>query len=329
MEDDVKRICAALLALAGACLLVSAPAAAQTWPNRPVRIVNTFAPGGAADFLARTVAENLTTAFKQQFFVETHAGAAGAIGVNLVAATPPDGYNFVITNITMLVLSPISNPKLGYDPYKDLTNIAYLGGSPIVLSVNAKGDIKTFADFIAAAKKSPKPMTFSSSGVGSAGHLFGELLAQKLDLKFEHVPYKGAALGLMDLVGGHIMFSAQTVTSTAPQMRGGTLRGLAVTSKERIKDFPDLATFTELGYPEFTSSIWFSLSAPAGLPKDIADKVNREVAKTMTSPAVNEKMLQQGMITEAMTQAELKTLIGSEHTRWKPVLEKAGLIQKK
>jgi tripartite-type tricarboxylate transporter receptor subunit TctC len=165
--------------------------------------------------------------------------------------------------------------------------------------------------------------------VGSAGHLFGELLAQKLDLKFEHVPYKGASQGLMDLVGGHIMFSAQTVTSTAGQMRGGTLRGLAVTSKERIKDFPDLATFTELGYPEFQSSIWFTLSAPAGLPQDIADKVNREVSKSMTSAAVNQKMLEQGMITEAMTQAELKVLIDSEHVRWKPVLDKAGLIQKK
>ena len=329
MEDDLKRICAVLLALAGAHFLSTAPASAQAWPNRPVRIVNTFAPGGAADFLARTAAENLTTAFGQQFFVETHAGAAGAIGVNLVVATPPDGYNFVLTNITMLVLAPIGNPKLGYDPHKDLTNLAYLGGSPIVLSVNAKGDIKTFADFIAYAKKSPKPMTYSSSGVGSAGHLFGELLAQKLNLKFEHVPYKGASQGLMDLVGGHIMFSAQTVTSTAGQMRGGTLRGLAVTSKERIKDFSDLATFNELGYPEFQSSIWFTLSAPAGLPKDIADKVNREVSKSMTSAAVNQKMIEQGMITEAMTQAELKALIDSEHTRWKPVLEKAGLIQKK
>ncbi len=324
----MKRLCAAFVAMAAASLAAPAPASAQAWPTKPVRIVNTFAPGGAADFLARTAAENLTTAFGQQFFVETHAGAAGAIGVNLVAATPPDGYNFVLTNISMLVLGPIGNPKIGYDPYRDLTNLAYLGGSPIVLSVNAKGDIKTLADFIAFAKKSPKPLTFSSSGVGSAGHLFGELLSQKLGVKFEHVPYKGASQGLMDLVGGHIVFSAQTVTSTAGQMRGGTLRGLAITSKERFKDFPNVPTFTELGYPDFTSSIWFSLSAPAGLPKDIAEKVNKEISKTMTRPDIREKMLQQGMITEAMTPAELKALIDSEHVRWKPVLEKAGLIQK-
>jgi tripartite-type tricarboxylate transporter receptor subunit TctC len=324
----MNRAVASLLALAGLLFASAAPASAQAWPSKPVRIVNTFAPGGAADFLARTAAETLTSAFGQQFFVETHAGAAGAIGVNLVAGTPPDGYNFVLTNITMLVLSPISNPKLGYDPHRDLTNLAYLGGSPIVLSVNAKGDLKTLADFIAFAKKSPKPPTYSSSGVGSAGHLFGELLGQKLGVKFEHVPYKGAAQGLMDLVGGHIVFSAQTVTSTAGQLRGRTLRGLAVTSKDRIKDFPGVPTFTELGYPEFTSSIWFSMSAPAGLPKDIAQKVNREISKAMVRPDVKEKMLEQGMITEAMTPEELRALMDSERVRWKPVLEKAGLIQK-
>src|SRR6266850_336739 len=139
----MKRLCALLLALAGACLGLEAPASAQTWPTKPVRIVNTFAPGGAAEFLARTVADGLTKAFGQTFFVETRAGAGGQIGVQSVLASPPDGYNFVITNVSMLVLAPISNPKIGYDPLRDLTNIAYIAGSPIVLSMNAKSGIKT------------------------------------------------------------------------------------------------------------------------------------------------------------------------------------------
>ena len=203
----MKRPFGTLLA---AMLFVSAgihgisSAAAQDWPNKPVRIVNTFAPGGAADYLARTVADGLSTTFGQQFFVETRSGAAGAIGVNSVVATPPDGYNFVITNITMLVLAPISNPKLGYHPERDLTNIAYLGGSPVVLSVNSKSPIKTLADFVDYGKKSGKPLTYSSSGVGSSGHLFGETFGRKVGIKVEHVPYKGAAQGLLDLVGGHI-----------------------------------------------------------------------------------------------------------------------------
>jgi tripartite-type tricarboxylate transporter receptor subunit TctC len=327
----MKRIIVAVLAastLATGTLAATVPASAQDWPTKPVRIVNTFAPGGAADFLARAVADELSNAFGQQFYVETHSGAAGAIGVNMVANAPSDGYNLVITNVTMLVLSPIGNPKLGYDPFRDLTNIAYLGGSPIVLSVNAKSGINTLADFIALGKMSLKPLTYSSSGVGSSGHLFGELLGQKLGIQFEHVPYKGAAQGLVDLVGGHIMFSAQTLTSTAAQIRGGLLNGIAVTAKERMPDFPNMPTFKELGYPEFVSSTWFSLSGPANLPRDITLDINREVAKAMAKPAMQDTMRKQGMITEAMTPGELHDLIERETAFWKPVMEKAGLIQK-
>src|SRR5262245_41849500 len=289
------RIVAALLALAGVSLLAAAEAKAQAWPSKPVRIVNTFAAGGAADVLARTVADGLANAFGQQFYVETHPGAAGTIGVNMVVNTPPDGYNFVITNISMLVLAPISNPKVGYDPYRDLTNMAYLGGSPIVLSVNAKSGINTLDEFTAFGKKSTKPLAYSSSGVGSSGHLFGVLLGQRLGINVEHVPYKGAAQGLMDLVGGHIAFSLQTATSSAGQIRGGALAGIAVTSRERMSDFPAIPTFKELGHSDFVSSIWFALSGPAKLPADIVQKVNRTIVSTMTRPDVAEKMRQQGM----------------------------------
>jgi tripartite-type tricarboxylate transporter receptor subunit TctC len=312
-----------LLALAAA----HGTAAAQEWPVKPVRIVNTFAPGGAADYLARTVADNLSNAFGQQFFVETRSGAAGAIGVNSVVATPPDGYNFVITNITMLVLAPISNPKLGYHPERDLTNIAYLGGSPVVLSVNAKSPIKSLADFIAYGKKSGKPLTYSSSGVGSSGHLFGETFANKVGIQVEHVPYKGAAQGLLDLVGGHITFSAQTVTSTSGQIRAGTLRGIAVTAKQRMADYPDVPTFPELGHPEFSSPIWFSLSGPKGLPASIVDKMNKEINKIMTAPAMIERMRKEGMIVEAMTPEQLAQLIQTETKFWRPAIEKAGLMR--
>jgi tripartite-type tricarboxylate transporter receptor subunit TctC len=305
-----------------------APAAAQEWPVKPVRIVNTFAPGGAADYLARTVADNLTTALGQQFFVETRAGAAGAIGVNSVVATPPDGYNFVITNITMLVLAPISNPKLGYHPDRDLTNIAYLGGSPIVLSVNAKSSIKTLDDFVAFGRKSAKPLTYSSSGVGSSGHLFGETFGGKVGIKVEHVPYKGAAQGLIDLVGGHITFSAQTVTSSAGQIRGGTLHGVAVTSKQRMADYPNMPTFTELGHPEFASPIWFSLSGPKGLPAAILNRMNSEINRIMTAPAMVDRMRQEGMVVEAMTPEQLAQLIDSETRFWRPAIAKAGLMRK-
>jgi tripartite-type tricarboxylate transporter receptor subunit TctC len=323
----VKRICATLLALAASHFISVIPAAAQGWPNKPVRVVNTFAPGGAADFLARTVADGMAAAFGQPFFVETHAGAAGQIGIQSVINTPPDGYNFVLTNITMLVFAPITNPKLGYDPHKNLTNIAYIGGSPIVLTVNAKGNVKTLTDFIAWGK-GDKPLTYSSSGVGSNGHLFAESLAQRFGIKVEHVPYKGAAQGLMDLVGGHIAFAAQSLTSSAGQIRGGTLTPVVQTANVRMADFPDIPTFKELGYPELSTTTWFSLSGPAGLPADIVQKVNREIANVMAKPEMQQRMRQEGMVTEALSPEDFKKLIDRETQFWRPVIEKAGLIGK-
>jgi tripartite-type tricarboxylate transporter receptor subunit TctC len=324
----MKRLCATLLALAGTCIGSTTPAAAQSWPTKPVRIVNTFAPGGAAEFLARTIADGLTKSFGQTFFVETRAGAAGQIGVQSVMATPPDGYNFVITNVSMLVLAPISNPKIGYDPLRDLTNIAYIAGSPIVLSVNAKSGIKTPEDFFSFAKKSDKPLTYSSSGVGSSGQLFGEQLSQRLNVKFEHVPYKGAAQGLIDLVGGHIMFSLQTVTSSAALLRGGALNPVALTAKERMPDFADVPTFKELGYPDLVSTTWFALSGPAGLSNDILQKVNGDIAKTMSRPDIQQRMRQEGMMTDPLTPEELRQLIIRETAVFRPIIEKAGLIEK-
>jgi tripartite-type tricarboxylate transporter receptor subunit TctC len=318
------RLCALLLAFAAVCL---STAQAQSWPTRPVRIINTFAPGGAADLLARTVADGLSTAFGQPFIVETRAGAGGAIGVQSVAAMPPDGYNFVITNVSILVLAPISNPRLGYG-LRDLTNIAYIAGSPIVLSVNPASGIKTLAQFITSAKKGGKPLPYSSSGVGSMGQLFAESFAQEAGIAIEHVPYKGASQGLLDLVGGHIAFASQTLTSTFGQIQAGTLTAVAQTADRRLPDFPDLPTFKEQGFPDLVSTTWFSLSGPAGLPGDIVQKVNREIAKTMGRPEIERRMREEGMVTQALTPAEFQQLIEAETVRWKPVIERAGLIEK-
>ena len=314
--------------IALATLLATPAASAQDWPTRPVRIVNTFAAGGTADVLARTVAEHLSSAFGQQFFVETRPGAGGSIGVQSIVNSSPDGYNFVITNVSLLVLQPLTNAKIGYDPDRDLTNIAYIAGAPVVLSVNAASGAKRLQDFIAAGKNGAKPLTYSSSGLGSMGHLLTELFAQKAGLKVEHVPYKGAAQSLMDLVGGHIDFSCQTVSSTAAQLRSGALRGLATTSNERLPDYPDLPTFTELGFPDLVSTTWFSLSGPAGLPDEIVRRVNREVVRAMSKPEAQRRLQQDGLVTEPLNPEEFRSLIAAETVRWKPVAERAGLMQR-
>jgi len=321
------KACRTLFLAAVAAVLVS-PAAAQEWPTRPVRIVNTFAAGGTADVLARMVADQLSGALRQQFFVETRAGAGGTIGVQSVVSSPPDGYNFVITNVSLLVLHPLINPKIGYDPERDLTNIAFIAGSPVVLAVNPASGIKTLAEFIAVARNRAKPMTYSSSGLGSMGHLVGELFAQRAGIRVEHVPYKGASQGLMDLVGGHIDFSAQTVSSTAAQLRSGGLRGVALTARERMPDYADVPTFAELGYPDLVSTIWFTLSGPAGLPDDIINKVNRAVIRAMDSREARQRLQQDGLLSEPMSPQSLRSFVAAETARWKPVVERAGLIQK-
>jgi tripartite-type tricarboxylate transporter receptor subunit TctC len=315
-----------VLALAGAgALLGSAPATADEWPSRPVRMVNTFAAGGTADVLTRLVAEHLSSVTKQQFFVETRAGAGGTIGVKSVAESPPDGYNFVLTNASLLVLHPLGNPKLGYDIKRDLTNIAMIAGSPLILVVNAKDGAKTLKDFLAAAKASPKPLTYSSSGVGSSGHLFAENLAHLAGVTFEHVPYKGAAQGLTDLAGGHIAFSAQTVSSAAALVRGGTLRALAHTGKARLADFPDIPTFKELGY-DLVTTLWFSISGPAGLPRNIVERVNAEINRAVQLPEVEARLRRDGLIADPMSVEEFNKFIDAEYAIWKPGLERAGLI---
>jgi tripartite-type tricarboxylate transporter receptor subunit TctC len=313
-------------ALAVGALTIST-AAADDWPSRPVRMVNTFAAGGTADVLTRLVADHLTVAFKQQFFVETRAGAGGAIGVQSVANSPPDGYNFVLSNITQLVLLPLSNPKLGYDPQRDLVNIAYVAGAPIMLSVNAASGVRTFADFVAHGKKSAAPLTYSSSGVGSSGHLVGESFAQKAGIKVEHVPYKGASQGIMDLVAGHIFFSAQTVSSTAAQVRGGALNAIVHSHAARLADFPEVPTFKEMGI-DLVATTWFTISGPAKLPPDIVAKMNREIVAAVSKPEVQQRLRHDGLIAEAMSVEQLKAYIDAETARWKPVLEQAGLIGK-
>jgi tripartite-type tricarboxylate transporter receptor subunit TctC len=304
------------------------PAAAQSnWPTKPVRLVNTVAPGGTADVLARLVADQLSAAFKQQFFVETRAGATGLIGLRSVISTDPDGYNLVLSTQSLLVTLPIINPTIGYNPVRDLTNIAYIGGSPIVFLVNPSGGIKTFSDFVNRGRE--RPLTYSSSGLGGNGHLMTEFFGQRANVKVEHVPYKGASQGLVDLIGGHIAFSSQTVSSAAGYMRSRTLLALANTADQRLRDYPDLPTLKELGYPDLVASTWFSISAPAKLPPEIAERINQAIVAGLSTPAVQDRLERDGLLTQPMSMPEFHRFIEFEAARWKPVIERAGLVSVK
>jgi tripartite-type tricarboxylate transporter receptor subunit TctC len=256
------------------------------------------------------------------------AGAGGQIGVKSVVDAPPDGYNFAIANISHLVLHPLTRPEVTYNPLTDLTNIAFVGGSPVVFSVNAeKSGIKTLKEFVERGKT--EKLSYSSSGLGSMGHLVAENFANIAGIKAEHIPYKGASQALNDLVGGHIKWSSQTLSSTAHLMRSNTLQGLAVTSQERLPDWPDLPTFKEQGYPKATASIWFGLSGPAKLPPEIIRKVNDEINKGMQKPEVAARMRQDGLVTQAMTPEEYRAFIEAEARIWTPIVKQVGLAVEK
>jgi tripartite-type tricarboxylate transporter receptor subunit TctC len=309
-------------------LLASLPAFAQDWPTRPVRIVSPFAAGGTADILARMVADHLSSVFKQQFFVENRTGAGGAIGVQSVATAAPDGYNLVITNISMLVTVPVMNPKLVYHPTRDLTNLAYIAGAPVVITVNGPSGIKSVDQLVALGKKQGKALTYSSSGIGTNGHLLGESFGKLAKVEVVHIPYKGAAIGITDLIAGHINFGLPVLGSVAAHLRSGALVPLAHSAGARVPEYPDVPTLREVGYPDLTTTTWFSLSGPANMPRALAERINREVAAMVTKPDIQERIQRDGMISEVMSLDAFDKFIAAETARWTPVIEAAGLVTK-
>lgn len=319
-----KRLLAALIALAAA----AQPVSAQNWPDRPVKIIVPFGAGGSGDTLARVVAEQLSTTFKQQFVVENRTGAGGMIGAQAIASSPPDGTTIGITNLSTLSLVPVINPAVTYHPLNDFTHIAYVAGAPVALAATPTTGVKTLKEFIDYANKLGRPITFASSGVGSDGHLMGEAIALSTKIKVEHVPYRSTSQALTDVVAGHVAFCTFTLSSTAQFLRAGTLTGVAVTSPERMPDNPEMPTFKELGYPELVGTTWFSLSGPAKLPAEIVQKLNAEIARIVALPDVQARLRRDGFIAQPMSPTEFTKFVDDENKRWKPLIEAAGLAGK-
>jgi tripartite-type tricarboxylate transporter receptor subunit TctC len=318
----VKHLC--VIALAVAALVL--PAAAQEWPMRPVRVVSTFPAGGAADILARIAAEHLTSVFKQQFYVENRAGAGGALGAQVVAHAEPDGYNLVQTSLSNAVIIPMTSSKVGYK-IDDLTHIALIAGTPVLFAVSKQSDIKSLADLVRKARASANPLTYGTSGSPSVGQLVALLFAEQAKLQFENIPYKGAAQSLIDIVANHIDFGTPTVTSAAGQIRGGGVIPLAVSTEQRMPDYPDIPTFRELGY-DVVATNWFALAGPARLPAGIVQTVNREVNAVMGKPESQQRMRADGMLIYNMDAAAFHAFIDREIARWRPVAEKAGMMER-
>lgn len=316
--------------LTAASALISLPATAQSnWPTKPVRIVVPFAAGGTTDILARAVAPELSKAFGQQFVVDNRAGAGGNVGSDLVAKAPGDGYTLLMGTVGTHAINKSLYAKMPFDPQKDFAPITLVAGVPNVMVMNAekaaKLGINSVADFIKYAKSRPGQFSMGSSGNGTSIHLAGELFKSQTGIFMTHIPYRGSGPALLDLIGGNIDVMFDNLPSAMPQIKGGKLKAFAVTSAQRSAALPDLPTIEEAGKLKgFEASSWFGLLAPAGTPPDIVNRIQQEVAKSLATPAIKEKMLAQGAIPSGNTPQEFATLIDSEITKWAQVVKVSG-----
>jgi tripartite-type tricarboxylate transporter receptor subunit TctC len=300
------------------------PALAEDWPTKPVRIIVPFAPGGTADTLGRLTAQKLSESFKQQFVIENRGGAGGVIGSEIVAKAAPDGYMLVVSGVASHCIQPALSKNVPFDPLKDFTHIALFGGPPGVLAVNPDLPAKTLKEFIALARSEPGKLAYGSPGNGTQGHLIAEQFKQVTGIKMTHVPYKGASLAVSDLIGGHLQIVSTTLTTASTQIRAGKARALAVSSETRVPDFPDVPTFKELGYPELTATIWFSLSGPAGMPQDIVNRLNAEVRRALKEPDVRQRLRPEGIEAPDLDPQQFTAFVASELKRWAPVVKASG-----
>ncbi|MGE5149180.1 MAG: Bug family tripartite tricarboxylate transporter substrate binding protein [Rhodospirillaceae bacterium] len=298
--------------------------ASAEWPERSVRIVAPFAPGGTADTLGRLVAAHLSERLKQSFVVENKPGAGGAVGSELVAKSDPDGYTFVVSGIASHVIAPNLPRGTPYDPLKDFTHIALFGGPPAVFAVNPDLPAKTLKEFVALAKSQPGKLTYGSPGNGTQGQLVAELFKREAGIDLVHVPYKGASRAVQDLLGGQISSVSTTLTTASGQIKGGRARGLALSSAKRLADYPDIPTFAEQGYPNIIGTVWFSLSGPAGVPADIVNKLNAEVRAALKSPQVRERVRHDGIEPNDLDARQFTAFVAEELKRWAPIVKASG-----
>ena len=296
----------------------------QTWPAKPVRIVVPFAPGGTADTLGRLVAHKLGETYKENFVIENRGGAGGVVGSELVAKAAPDGYTLVVSSVASHCIAPAMSKSFPFDPLQDFTHIALFGGPPGVLVINPSLPAGNLSEFVAYAKAEKGKLAYGSPGNGTQGHLIAEQLKQVTGIEMTHVPYKGASLAVSDLIAGHVTVTSTTLTTAATQIKAGRARALAVSSAKRVPEFPDVPTFAELGYPELTASIWFSLSGPAGMPSEIVNRLNADVRRVLQLPDVREKLRLEGIEPGDLDPQQFTAFVAAELKRWAPIVRASG-----
>jgi tripartite-type tricarboxylate transporter receptor subunit TctC len=312
-----------LMAVAGALLALGTAAWADDFPSKPVRIIIPFAPGGINDVAARVVATHLTQRLGKQVIAENKAGAGGVVGTELAAQSPPDGYTLTVVSIANALHPALY--KLRYDPHKALDMVSLFVTSPNTLAINPDLPAKNLKEFIALAKSKPGEIQYASGGVGGSLHLGMELfkIVAKVDLL--HIPFKGAGPAGIDVIAGNTKAIMATTSSVSAHIRGGKMRGLAISMPKRISALPDLPTFAEAGLPEYQGGNWIGFAVPAGTPKAIVDRLHKEIAAIQDIPEVQKQFENRGAEVEKMGPAELRDFYEKEMAKWGRVVKEAGI----
>jgi tripartite-type tricarboxylate transporter receptor subunit TctC len=309
--------------IAALCTLPFA-AAAQTYPDKPIRYVVPYPPGGPLDTVARLLGQKVSERLGQPIIVDNKPGAGGNIGADFVAKSAQDGYTILMGAVATHAINPGLYAKMPYDPVKDFTPITLIGVTPNVLVVNAAVPAKDVKEFIAYAKANPGKLNFGSGSTGSAGHLAGELFNERAGVQMAHIPYKGAAPAMQDLIGGQIQLMFDNMASSLPQVKAGKIRALAVTTPKRALAAPELPTIAEAGLPDFDISTWFGLFAPANVPKDVVAKLHAEFTRALALPDVKEKLAGLGIEPVGNKPDEFAAYIKSEAAKYADVIKKSG-----
>jgi tripartite-type tricarboxylate transporter receptor subunit TctC len=315
-----------LFALAALLWMFALPSggAFAAYPEKIIRIVVPFAPGGGTDVVARTLAQEMAKDLGATVIIENKPGAGTIIGTQAVAASEPDGYTLLMGTFANAV-NPSLNAKLPYDPHKDFAPVALIARSFNIVVVNSASPIKSIDDLVAAAKSDPNKLSYGTYGTGTSAHLAGELFKSMAKVNLTTVPYKGAAPAITDLLGGQIQVMFTTVASAASLIAGGQLRALAVTSAERSPAFPDIPTVAEAGVPGYAAESWYGLYAPAKTPVEIIDRLNKSAAAAVQSEAFKKLGVNEGLVMVASPPAELDHYVRGEEERWRKVIYDANI----
>lgn len=315
-----------MLAAFGACALalVSFGVSAQAWPSKPLKIVVPFSAGGSTDTVARILSDKLSPLLGQPVIVDNKAGAGGQIGSQYVARSAPDGYTMLMGTSSTLAIAPYVYRHLPYDPNKDLMPVALLGTADIIVVVNPKVPVRSIRELIAYAKAHPGKLTFASGGNGSISHLLGEWFKSMAGIQMLHVPYKGDAQMVNDLLGGQVNLAFGTAVAFLPHVKSGKLVALAVTNPKRSTTEKELPTVSEAGVPGYEAVQWFGVAVPRGTPKEIVDRLNGDIRKILEEPDVKAKFAQLGFDVAGGTPDEFAAFLESENAKWKRIADISG-----